>query len=100
MTIDGPRQAELVVVSTHAYFWMEVGLAADREGLAEAAAQLDTIYNQLTEPFGQEQRPGIDQDDHLHVLHYLARPMWSSWAILMRVINTPPRSFFPPTNER
>ncbi len=74
MTIDGPRQAELVVVSTHAYFWMEVGLAADREALAEAAAQLDTIYSLLNEPFGQEQRPGIDQDEHIHVLHYLGAP--------------------------
>lgn len=74
MTIDGPRQAELVAISDHAYFWLEVGLAADQETMIEAAAQLDNYYLQLIEPFGQEQRPGIDQDNRFHVLHYLGAP--------------------------
>lgn len=70
-TIDGPREAELVAISTQAYFWAELGLSADREAMREAAAQMDAYYSQLTELFGQEQRPGIDQDNRLHVLHYL-----------------------------
>jgi hypothetical protein len=35
---------------------------------------MDTYYGRLTELFGQEQRPGIDQDNRFHVLHYLGPP--------------------------
>ncbi len=74
-TADGPREAELVYLDELAAYWVESGLAIDRAALAAAAGRLrEQYYPLLSATFGQEARPGIDGDPHIHVLHLLGPP--------------------------
>ena len=74
-TADGPREAELIYFDELAAYWVESGLAFDRAALVSAAGRLrDRYYPLLSATFGQEARPGIDDDPRFHVLHVLGPP--------------------------
>ncbi|MCI0576256.1 MAG: immune inhibitor A [Chloroflexi bacterium] len=63
-------EAELLVVTEHTYFWFELGLNANQATAAEAAEQFETeYYPLLVGLFGEEWRPGVDNDPHFSILH-------------------------------
>jgi hypothetical protein len=70
ITDDGQPEAELLAVTDHAYFWAESGLNLDQKAVAAAADRFErTYYPIVSEQFGQEWRPGVDNDPHFSVLH-------------------------------
>jgi immune inhibitor A len=70
-TVEAVR-AEILAVSEHAYFWFEDGpgmaVPSERE-LARAGELFDFIYEEAVAIFGPENRPGIDGDPRLHLVH-------------------------------
>ena len=65
-------EAILLAVGDHAYFWFDTspGLTKPTEAqLAAASAAFDDIYDQTTAYFGQEDRPGIDNDPRIHIVN-------------------------------
>ncbi len=69
--------AELMIVSTHAYFWQDVdtqALNADGKPVTEedwkaAAESFDATYERVRAVFGHEESPGLDGDARLFVVH-------------------------------
>jgi hypothetical protein len=69
-TDDSLIRATLVAVTENVYFWAEEGLDVDRAALAVAADRLqNAYYPRIVDLFGQEWRPGVDNDPHFSVLH-------------------------------
>jgi immune inhibitor A len=69
-TEEGRVQAELLAITDHAYFWVETALAFDPESVAAAAGRFEQeFYPVVTRLFGEEWRPGVDNDTHFSVLH-------------------------------
>jgi len=65
-----PSTFELRLVTPHAYWYIEEGLAVNQSGLKRAAAQFEEeIYPRVTAAFGQEWTPGVDNDPHLTILN-------------------------------
>ncbi len=63
-------EASLVLVSPHAYWYVEKGLNIPQENLDVAAAVFEErIYPEVTANLGSEWTPGIDNDIHLTILH-------------------------------
>ena len=63
-------QAILLLVSPHAYWYMEEGVDISRKDLEKAAGIFEgEIYPRLTAAFGTEWTPGVDNDPHLTILH-------------------------------
>ena len=63
-------EAELLHVSDHAYWYFEKGFAPRRDILAATAETFEeVIYPVVTEVFGTELTPGIDNDPHIFILH-------------------------------
>ena len=70
-------EAELVIISPHAYFWQDVDSAAvnaDREPATAADWQVaaDTFeasYTSVRDVFGTEESPGIDGDERVYIVH-------------------------------
>ncbi len=61
---------ELRLVTPHAYWYFEVGLEIDQASLERSASIFEgTIYPRVTEAFGQEWVPGVDNDPHLNIVH-------------------------------
>ena len=99
-TTDGPRQAELVYLDELAAYWVESGLALDRNALATAAERLRArAYPLLSATFGQEARPGVDGDPRFHVLHVLGPPDADELGYFSDE-DEYPRALFPGSNER
>lgn len=74
-TADGSRQAELLYKDDLAYYWIELGLALDREALIQSAEHLRTMYYPaLVQTFGTEWRPGVDGDPIFSIFHILGPP--------------------------
>lgn len=72
---DRTVQAELRYVTEHAYMWVEVGASFDQAALAGAAERFENeIYPTVRDYFGEEWSPGVDNDPHISILHYLADP--------------------------
>ncbi|MCB0036188.1 MAG: immune inhibitor A, partial [Anaerolineales bacterium] len=69
--IDGePIEALLAYRNDKAYFWFEPAVTYDEAALAAAAARIqDDIYPAVTDLFGTEWIPGIDNDPRIHILH-------------------------------
>ena len=63
-------EAELLLVSEHAYWYFQKGFEP-REAILVAAAQTfeEVIYPAVTEAFGTEWTPGVDNDTHMTILH-------------------------------
>lgn len=63
-------EAVLVAATEHAYFWVEVGLNLEPTEVNAAAQRFETeYYARITHLFGQEWRPGMDNDPHFSILH-------------------------------
>ena len=67
---EGQTEATLLAVTEHTYFWIEDSLNLDPASV-EATAQRfeEEYYARLAHVFGQEWRPGVDNDPHFSVLH-------------------------------
>ncbi|MGB3716517.1 MAG: hypothetical protein WA996_19025 [Candidatus Promineifilaceae bacterium] len=69
-TDEGRVQAELLAVTDHAYFWVETALGFDFESVTAAAERFEAeYYPVVSRLFGEEWRPGVDNDTHFSVLH-------------------------------
>jgi len=69
-TDEGRVEAELLAVTEHAYFWVDRTLEFDPEAVkVEAERFEDEFYPVVNQLFGEEWRPGVDNDDHFSVLH-------------------------------
>lgn len=69
-TDEGRVQAELLAVTDHAYFWVETALGFDSESVTAAAERFEKDYYPVeSRLFGEEWRPGVDNDVHFSVLH-------------------------------
>ncbi|MDE0824692.1 MAG: immune inhibitor A [Dehalococcoidia bacterium] len=61
---------ELVLVTPHAYWYMENGLDLDLTQLERSASVFEEeIYPVVTNAFGSEWNPGVDNDSHLNILN-------------------------------
>lgn len=64
------RQFELRLVSPRAYWYVEEGQNIQQQDLERAADIFERdIYPRVTDAFGEESRPGVDNDPHLNILH-------------------------------
>lgn len=62
-------QASLAVVGNHCYVYLEKGQTISAARLEEIAAEFDTkIHPTVTEYFGQEWNPGVDNDPRITLL--------------------------------
>lgn len=69
-TDQGEVQAVLVAATEHVYFWVEVGLNLDPTALSAAAQRFESeYYPRIAYLFGQEWRPGMDNDPRFSILH-------------------------------
>jgi len=69
-TDDGLREAVLVAVSEHAYFWVESTLDYEQELIKEAAEQFESAYfPAVAKLYGTGWQDGIDDDPRFSVLH-------------------------------
>lgn len=67
---DGEREARLLAVTEHTYFWVETSLELDSAAVEATARRFEEeYYPRLVHLFGQEWRPGVDNDAHFSVLH-------------------------------
>lgn len=61
---------ELVLVTPHAYWYVEQGLTVRRSAIERSAIRFEAdIYPAVTRVFGNEWSPGIDNDPHLTILN-------------------------------
>lgn len=66
----GEIEATLKVKTEHLYLWVEDGLNLNQGRLERAAERFEEqYYPQLQTIFGQEWRPGMDEDGRFSVLH-------------------------------
>ncbi|MFZ0547684.1 MAG: hypothetical protein WAM60_19715, partial [Candidatus Promineifilaceae bacterium] len=69
-TDDGRLEAQLMAVTEHAYFWVETSLNYNQSAVEAAANRFETeYYPSIVALFGEEWRPGIDNDPHFSILH-------------------------------
>jgi hypothetical protein len=69
-TDEGHVEAELLAVTDHAYFWVDRVLEFDPEAVKFEAERFEAeFYPVVSQLFGEEWRPGVDNDDHFSVLH-------------------------------
>jgi hypothetical protein len=69
-TDDSIREAELVAISEHAYFWVESSLNLDPEQVNLAAEHFEReFYPVVTGLFGNEWQPGVDGDPRFSIFH-------------------------------
>ena len=61
---------ELRHVSPNAYWYVEDGMRVDQDDIEKAAAEFESvIYPRVTNYFGTEWKPGVDNDPHLTIVH-------------------------------
>ena len=70
----GPKtyqsEFELILVTPHAYWYVENGLDVSLSGIERSASVFEEdIYPVVTGIFGSEWNPGIDNDSHLNILN-------------------------------
>ena len=64
------RDFRLVLVTPHAYWYLEDGLDISMSGLERSASRFEEdIYPVVTEVFGTEWTPGIDNDPRLNIVN-------------------------------
>ncbi len=61
--------AVLRQITPHAYFYVQDGIEVSDSDLGQAGRDLEEIYPRLTEVFGHERSPGIDDDTHITILN-------------------------------
>ena len=69
--VDGDEvEAVLVAATEHVYFWIEAGLDLEPAAVDAAAQRFEReYYHRVTGLFGEEWRPGMDNDPHFSILH-------------------------------
>ena len=61
---------ELRLVTDQAYWYFENGTEIDQKALERGAREFEeTIYPKVSETFGREWSPGVDNDPHLNIIH-------------------------------
>ena len=61
---------ELRLVTDQAYWYVEKGIEVDQEALKRGAQEFEeNIYPSVSQAFGREWSPGIDNDPHLNIIH-------------------------------
>ena len=61
---------ELRLVTDQAYWYIENGVEVDQEDLERGAREFEeNIYPKISETFGREWSPGVDNDPHLNIIH-------------------------------
>lgn len=61
---------ELRLVTDQAYWYIENGVEVDQEDLERGAREFEeNIYPKVSEAFGREWSPGVDNDPHLSIIH-------------------------------
>ncbi len=61
---------ELRLITGHAYWYVEEGQSIRQEDLERSAAAFEEdIYPRVTQVFGTEWSPGVDDDPHLNILN-------------------------------
>ena len=61
---------ELRHVSPNAYWYVEEGIRVEQDDIEKAAVEFEeVIYPRVTEYFGTEWKPGVDNDPHLTIVH-------------------------------
>ncbi len=99
-TADGPRQAELLLVTEQGSYWSELGLNLDPAALAVAVERVEQeMLPVLAASFGREWSPGVDNDPRFHVLHVAGSPDAAELGYFTDE-NEFPRSLFAESNER
>ncbi len=69
-TDDGLREAVLVAVTEHAYYWVEATLDYDQQLVQEAAERFEAEYfPAVAKLYGTDWQIGIDDDPRFSVLH-------------------------------
>ncbi len=67
---DGETEAVLLALSENTYWWAEESLNLDPAAVRAAAQRFEEdYYARLVHMFGQEWRPGVDNDPRFSVLH-------------------------------
>ncbi len=62
--------ARLVYATPGVYMWVQEGASFNEERVAKAAQTLDEeIFPAVRAVFGEEARPGVDGDEHIHIVH-------------------------------
>ncbi len=99
-TADGPRQAELLLITDRGSYWSELGLNLDPAALAAAVDRVEQeMLPVLATSFGREWLPGVDNDPRFHVLHVAGSPDAAELGYFTDE-NEFPRSLFAESNER
>ena len=69
---DEEIEAELAGISNHAYLWFQTGVEYDPEIVQEVLDKIDQLlYPKLVYLFGEEWKPGVDNDVHFSILHFI-----------------------------
>jgi len=69
-TDEGRLEADLLAITEHAYFWVDSSLEFNSEAVqVEADRFEEEFYPVVHQLFGEEWRPGVDNDIHFSVLH-------------------------------
>ena len=70
ITFQGQEEATLMAVTEDTYFWVANDITLPAGAMQNAAQRFATDYYPLiVNLFGQEWRPGIDNDPHFSILH-------------------------------
>jgi hypothetical protein len=93
-------ETELVLITENALFWLETTLDHDPEKLAAVGQRLETtLYPAISAIFGQEWRPGVDNDPRFSLVHFEGGTDVTELGFFDST-NQFPRDFDPVSNEQ
>ena len=88
---------ELRLVTDRAYWYIEKGTEVDQEALERGAREFeDNIYPAISEIFGREWSPGVDNDPHLNIIHARLQGVGGYFSSS----DEHPREVYPYSNQR
>ena len=88
---------ELRLVTDQAYWYIENGVEVDQEDLERGAREFEkSIYPKVTETFGREWSPGVDNDPHLNIIHARLQGVGGYYSSS----DEHPREVYPYSNQR
>jgi hypothetical protein len=90
--------AQLWYATPHLYMWFQSGFKPDLEAVRASANRFEQrIYPTVHKYFGKESSPGIDNDEHLYILH--VRGLGGSIVGYFGAGSEYPRAVMPSSNE-
>ena len=88
---------ELRLVTDRAYWYIEEGIQVDQGDLERGARDFEqNIYPKLSETFGRERSPGVDNDPHLNIIHARLQGVGGYFSSS----DEQPQEVYPYSNER